>query len=322
MPSPGRYVVVSADLDKSRHARLHAACAALREQRIDIDLQAWSTRPAHLLVTGTETSLSRGAVEQAMRRGIPVLRIGRLPWDPDYVHSVDINIDADALSRSVLERLRHGRHAPAPTSTPLPGRAAPPLVQHLLGASKGLFLLESGLFRLVADLGAARIHMVRRMPYPELVAEAVSPNWFVTALTPKQYAEKFQHDITQSYSLESLLWDIAIGHAEPLADVDPLRALQLRGWPLMPASALPTAWLLPLGCLLRDSWSLPALAQATLTPSAELERLFAVALATGLAEATPVPMPVHRQGGSSELGLMRRLARRFGLNFMGAGRGQ
>lgn len=320
MPSPGRYVIASADLDKSRHARLHAAGAALREQGVGIELQAWSDRPVHLLVTGTETSLSRAAVEQAMRRGVPVLRIGRLPWDPDYVHSVDINIDPGELSRRLLERLRQGPIAPEPV--PLPGSAAPPLAQHLLGASKGLLLLESGLFRLVADLGAARIHMIRRMPYPALIAEAASPNWSVTALTPRQYAEKFQRDIIHSYSLESLLWDIAIDHDQPLTDVDPLRALQLRGWPLMPASALPTAWLLPLGCLLRDSWSLPALAQATLTPSAELERLFAVALATGLAEASPVRRPAHRQDASSEPGLMRRLARRFGLNFLGAGRGQ
>lgn len=320
MPLPKRYLVVSADLDKSRHARVHAACVGLREQGIEIDLQAWSDRPAHLLITGTETSLSRNAVEQAMRRGIPVLRIGRLPWDPDSVHSVDINIEAGELGRSVRERLRHGRDESEADDATVAG--ALPFVQHLLNAPKGLYLFESGLFRLVADLGASRMHMIRRMPYPALVAEAMSPNWFITAITQKQYVEKYQQDVTQSYSLESLLWDIAIGHDAPLAQVDPLRPLQLRGWPLMPSTALPTQWLLPLGCLLRSAWSVPALAEATATPSAELRRLFAVALATGLAEATPAAMPAHRQGGSSELGLIRRLARRFGLNFLGAGSGQ
>ncbi|ATE72321.1 hypothetical protein [Lysobacter capsici] len=320
MPSSKRYLVVSADLDKSRHARLHAACVGLREQGIEIDLQAWSDRPAHLLVTGTETSLSRNAVEQAMRRGIPVLRIGRLPWDPDSVHSVDINIEAGELGRSLRERLRHGRDDAEANGASAAG--ALPFVQHLLSAPKGLYLFESGLFRLVADLGASRMHMIRRMPYPELVAEAMSPNWFITALTQKQYVEKYRQDVTQSYSLESLLWDIAIGHDAPLAQVDALRPLQLRGWPLMPSTALPTQWLLPLGCLLRGPWSLPALAEATATPHAELKRLFAVALATGLAEAAPATMPAHRQGGSSELGLIRRLARRFGLNFLGAGSGQ
>lgn len=319
MSSPRRYVVVSADLDKSRHARLHAACELLREHNVEIDLQPWSERASQLLVTGTETSLSRGAVEQAMRRGIPVLRIGRLPWDPDTVHAVDINIGADQLSRSLLERLRDGADAGEPARAPA---AVLPFVQHLLSANKGLYLLESGLFRLVADLGAARVHMIRRMPYDELIAEAASPNWFVSALTPKQFAEKFQRDITMSYSVESLLWDIAIGHDAPLAEIDPSRALQLRGWPLLPSKALPSAWLLPLGCLLRSAWSVPALARATSTPTAELERLFAVALATGLAEASPVPMRSSRQDGSSELGLMRRLARRFGLNFLGAGSGK
>lgn len=319
MPSSKRYLVVNADLDKSRYARLHAACVGLREQGIEIDLQAWRDGPAHLLITGTETSLSRNAVEQAMRRGIPVLRIGRLPWDPETVHSVDINIEAGELGRSLRERLRHGREESESDAAPA---STLPFVQHLLGAPKGLYLFESGLFRLVADLGASRMHMIRRMPYPALVAEAMSPNWFVTALTHKQYLEKYQQDVTQSYALESLLWDIAIGHDAPLAPVDPLRPLQLRGWPLMPSTALPTQWLLPLGCLLRSPWSVPALAQATATPSSELERLFAVALATGLAEAAPAAMPAHRQGGSSELGLIRRLARRFGLNFLGAGSGQ
>ena len=101
----------------------------------------------------------------------------------------------------------------------------------------------------------------------------------------------------------------------PIADVAPERALRLRAWPLLSANALPAHWLLPLSCLLERAWALPQLAQATATPALELERLYAAVLASGLADGAETAAASPRRAPDAQApGLLRRLARRFGLN--------
>lgn len=320
MASRQRYVVASVDLDKSRDARLRDARDLLAGERIEVELRKWDGRRAQVLVVGTETSASRIAVDTALRSGIPVLRIGRLPWDPERVRSLDLYAQAGELSACLREHLVAA--APAPDASAAgAGLAEAPFLQQLLAASEsGACLLERGLFRLVVDLAGARLHMLRRMPYPALIAEALAPNWFVTRLSPRRYAEEFEQDVTASYPLESVLWDIALAHDAPIADVPADRPLRLRAWPLLSANELPTHWLLPLSCLLERPWALPQLAQATATPALELERMYAAVLASGLAErddAAPQPRGERRAELAPDThapGLLRRLARRFGLN--------
>lgn len=314
MPSFKRYVVASADLDRSRDARLRAACESLLDRQIRVALEKWDGQPAHLLVAGTETSSSRMAVDAALRRGVPVLRIGRLPWDPQAVESVDINVAADALADRLQQRLAAG--VPAEIEEPADQPTPAPFLRQLLSVSDGVCLLERGLFRLVVDLAQSRLHMLRRMPYPALIAEAMAPNWFVTQLTPRRYAEEFEHDVTMSFPLESVLWDIAIAHPAPIAAVPDDRAVRLRAWPVLSATALPMDWLLPLSCLLDRAWPLPKLAQATAMPAGELTRLYAAVLASGLADtAAGSAEPARRlAGGAQQAGLLQRLARRFGLS--------
>ncbi|QWP77039.1 hypothetical protein J5226_01130 [Lysobacter sp. K5869] len=319
MASKQRYVVASVDLDKSRDARLHAARDLLSGERIEVELRRWDGRPAQVLVVGTETSASRMAVDTALRSGVPVVRIGRLPWDPDSVRSLDLYAEADELSACLRERIRAAEPPAEPTASAAPDidLASAPFLRQLLAASEsGACLLERGLFRLAIDPAGARLHMLRRMPYPDLIAEALAPNWFVTPLTPRRYAEEFEQDVTASYPLESVLWDIALAHDAPIADVAPDRAVRLRAWPLLSANALPAHWLLPLSCLLERAWALPQLAQATATPALELERLYAAVLASGLADGADIaaaPSP-RRAPDAQAPGLLRRLARRFGLN--------
>lgn len=323
MASKQRYVVASVDLDKSRDARLHAARELLAGERIEVELRRWDGRPAQVLVVGTETSASRMAVDTALRSGIPVVRIGRLPWDPDSVRSLDLYAEPGELSACLRERLdaHEPEHDPAPAADLLAPAASPFLRQLLAASESGACLLERGLFRLVIDLSDARVHMLRRMPYPALIGEALAPNWFVTPLSPRRYAEEFAQDVTASYPLESVLWDIALAHEAPIADVAPERALRLRAWPLLSANQLPVHWLLPLSCLLERAWALPQLAQATSTPALELERMYAAVLASGLADgdAAAAPSPPRRAPDARAPGLLSRLARRFGLNL---GRGQ
>jgi len=318
--SKQRYVVASVDLDKSRDARLHAARELLAGERIEVELRRWDGRPAQVLVVGTETSASRMAVDTALRSGIPVVRIGRLPWDPDSVRSLDLYAEPGELSACLRERL--DEQEPAPEVDRLAPAAAPFLRELLAASEDGACLLERGLFRLVVDFTGARVHMLRRMPYPALIGEALAPNWFVTKLTARRYAEEFEQDVTSSYPLESVLWDIALAHEAPIADVAPERPLRLRAWPLLSANQLPVHWLLPLSCLLERAWALPQLAQATATPALELERMYAAVLASGLADgeaAVAAPPPPRRAPDARAPGLLSRLARRFGLNL---GRGQ
>lgn len=319
MTSKQRYVVASIDLDKSRDARLQAARDLLAGDRIDIELRRWDGRPAQVLVVGTETSASRMAVDTALRSGVPVVRIGRLPWDPEAVRSLDLYAEAGELGACLRERLDAAAPAGERRGEAADPAAAPFLRQLLAASHGGACLLERGLFRLVVDLAGARLHMLRRMPYPALIAEALAPNWFVTPLSPRRYAEEFEQDVTASYPLESVLWDIALAHEAPIADVPADRPLRLRGWPLLSAGALPGHWLLPLSCLLERSWALPQLAQATATSALELERMYAAVLASGLADAAPAAPERPRAPDAQAPGLLRRLARRFGLNL---GRGQ
>lgn len=310
------YVVASVDLDKSREARLHAARDLLAGERIEVELRKWDGQPAQVLVVGTETSASRMAVDTALRNGIAVVRIGKLPWDPDSVRSLDLYAQPGELSACLRERL----DAIAPALAGAADPTAAPFLQQLLAASgDGACLLERGLFRLVIDLAGARLHMLRRMPYPALIAEALAPNWFVTRLSPRRYAEEFEQDITASYPLESVLWDIALAHDAPIADVPADRPLRLRAWPLLSANELPTHWLLPLSCLLERPWALPQLAQATATSALELERMYAAVLASGLADREAAAPSTRRAADARAGGLLHRLARRFGLNL---GRGQ
>lgn len=313
-----RYVVASIDLDKSRDARLQAAGELLAGERFEVELRKWDGRPAQVLVVGTETSASRMAVDTALRSGVPVVRIGRLPWDPETVRSLDLYAEPDELSACLRERL--DALAPADArAEPVDAAAAPFLRQLLAASADGACLLERGLFRLVVDFAGARLHMLRRMPYPALIAEALAPNWFVTPLSPRRYSEEFAQDVTASYPLESVLWDIALAHDAPIADVPADRPLRLRAWPLLSANALPTHWLLPLSCLLERSWALPQLAQATATSALELERMYAAVLASGLADAEAAAPERRRAHDAQAPGLLRRLARRFGLN-LGRGR--
>ncbi|QQP95447.1 hypothetical protein [Lysobacter enzymogenes] len=317
MASKQRYVVASVDLDKSRDARLRAARELLAGERIEVELRRWDGRTAQVLVVGTETSASRMAVDTALRSGIPVVRIGRLPWDPGSVRSLDLYAEPDELSACLRERLDVDE--PPPERVAATDPAAAPFLRQLLAAAdtgaseNGVRLLERGLFRLAIDLAGARLHMLRRMPYPALIDEALAPNWFVTALSPRRYAEEFEQDVIASYPLESVLWDIALAHEAPIADVPPERPLRLRAWPLLSANELPVHWLLPLSCLLERAWPLPQLAQATATPALELERMYAAVLASGLADAQAPAAPARRAADARAPGLLQRLARRFGL---------
>ncbi|MEH6421852.1 hypothetical protein [Pseudomonas sp. CGJS7] len=313
MSSSKRHVVASIDLDRSRDTRLEQAIDRLRGERVRIESCRWNDPPPYwkidLLVVGTETNASRGAVDSALLQGIAVIRIGSLPWDPAALRSLDIGVGVDELAACMRERLETGDSEPAADTL-----ARPAILEHLLSTSDGHSLLESGLFRVVADHSARRLHLLRRMPYPELVAEVTRSHWFVTPLTAKRFVEAYAADVVESYSLESVVWDVAVACAAPIAEVPADRPIRLRAWPLSARSALPAQWMLPLSCLLDRAWMLPKLAHAITASDQELQRVYAAVLASGLAETDGADSAFKRTPANEQPGLLHRLARRFGLS--------
>ena len=312
-----------AGLDLLPVTRLKVACSLLAADRVTVRLVEWGAEPASLLVADETSYAGRHAIEAARHDQMPAIRLNGVPRATDPMPA----LPKLATVRDFVDALKACLQAG--TSTPLndtpSGWDAPlpqPLLEHLRLDRRrpGRVLIELGLFRVISEPLAGRLHMLRRMPLDDLLERALKPDWRITELSEKDWQATFLPDVTGSHPIESLWWRLLphLAGDELPRVTDTLR---LRAWPDLDVGATPAAWPLVLAHLAGKSWRAHALASATGVPTHEVQRVMALVRLSGLEAAPSQPPAGVRATAAHHAGTLLRMAKRFGLTLLGKAHG-
>lgn len=324
---PERILVATAGLDLLPTTRLKVACSLLAADRLDVGLVEWGTQPVAVLVADGGTPEGRAAIATARQQQVRLITLDRHAGgqhDAETLpHAASVREIAAALKRLLAMPALETVAGPVMPLTPV--RAAgtlPPLLEQLRldQPRRQPVLLEHGLLRLVAEASTGTLHMLRRMPMEHLVEQALEPGWRITALSEEDWLRIYQPDVSVSYAIETVWWQLAAAPAfEPPALTG--RALELAAWPdLDPATADPQ-WPMLLAFLMHRAWLPGELSMATGLPLEMVRRVMAVIQLSGLSTQEGSKrrerMRARAAPPSGQTRSFLRIAKRFGLKLLG-----
>lgn len=305
-----RATIASAGLDLLHATRLKVACSLLMAEKVDAALADWPHPGAGVLVTSLDTPWGVSAAAEAQAGGVRVLALSRDA-------SGNGQLRHGATVREIFERLL-ALLVDAPQADP-DALAAGTLVERLVREPGVVSLLRQGDIRVAVDAGSGDLYPAHGLDPARLLRASVDGGWDVATVARAEFdaAREAYGDAT---GLEAFVWRAAVASTAPVGAVTSLRPMALSGWPAIDACAVPAHWLLPLACMMRAPWQASALAQACDLPIDEITRIMAAVQHSGLRDnaRSTRDARVHTPVKRSTDGVLRRLARRFGMHFGGA----
>lgn len=313
-----RRTIAVAGLDLLPATRLKVACSLLMAERMDVGVVAWNDTQPDLLVADSTSTEGQQAIRRARDLRMPVMTFSRgqsVPSATSLPHAASV--------RDIALALKTMLSADASETGPEPAVAHGLLERLRLDApARDIVLMELGLLRVVVDGPRGRLHMLRRMPIEELVANLADAHWACTPLSEREWKHGYRPDVTSTHSIESLWWRVATHQDIELPQLPELPT-QLRAWPDLDASHTPSDWLPALACLLVNAWPVDELAVAAGLSLETARRLVSITQLSGLADtsAHARQRDLRRVPADVSGGTLLRIARRFGLKLFGSKHG-